>query len=53
MQRLTSGKLHPGVVGGNPPATLDHHEHNITSAAQRAVGAACRDRELSDLRDVV
>jgi hypothetical protein len=53
MQRLTSGKLHPGVVGGNPSATLNHHEHNITSAAQWAVGAAWRDRELGDLRDVV
>jgi hypothetical protein len=53
MQRLTSGKLHPGVVGGNPSATFNHNEHNITSAAQRTVGAAWSDRELSDLRDVV
>jgi hypothetical protein len=33
MERLTSGKLHLGIVGGNPAAPLNHHEHNITSAA--------------------
>jgi hypothetical protein len=53
VERFTSGKLHLSVVGGNPAATLNHHEHNITSAAQRAVRATRRNRELSDLRDVV
>jgi len=53
VQRFTSSKVHLRIVSGNPATTLNYHEHNITSAAQRAVGAAWRHRELGDLRGVV
>jgi hypothetical protein len=53
MKRFASGKLYLGVASGNPAATLNHHEHHITSAAQRAVRAPWRNREFGDLREVV
>jgi hypothetical protein len=53
MQRLACGKLHLGFACGDPSTTLNHHKHNITSAAKRAVCAARRDCELGDLRDVI
>ena len=53
MQRLTCGKLYLRFTCGNPTAALNHHQHNITSAAKRTVGTARCDRKLGDLRDVV
>jgi hypothetical protein len=45
--------LQLGIVGDNPTAPLNPHKNNIASATQWPVGAARRNRELGDLRDVV
>jgi hypothetical protein len=45
--------MHLSIVGGYPAASLNHHEYNITSTAQRSVGAAWRYGEFGNLRGVV
>ena len=53
MQRFTRSKVYLRIMSGNPSTTLNHYKHYITSATQRAIGAAWRHRELGDLRNVV